>query len=134
MRLSSPTDPLSSSVQDSSGTNIRDCVILDDRLRVGWLNGFSFLWEGYRESRRCSRDTYPESCITNYTSAGRRVQGSGFRVQGTGRRVQGAGCRVQGTGCRARGAGFRVQGSGFRVQGSGFMVHGAGCRVQGGWG
>ena len=31
-----------------------------DRLRVGW--------EGYRESRRCSRDTYPESYITKYTS------------------------------------------------------------------
>jgi hypothetical protein len=25
------------------------------------------LWEGYHESRRCSRDTYPESCITKYT-------------------------------------------------------------------
>jgi len=24
-------------------------------------------WEGYRESRRCSRDTYPESYITKYT-------------------------------------------------------------------
>jgi len=23
------------------------------------------LWEGYRESRRCSRDTYPESYITS---------------------------------------------------------------------
>ena len=23
-------------------------------------------WEGYRESRRCSRDTYPESYITKY--------------------------------------------------------------------
>jgi len=23
---------------------------------------------GYHESRRCSRDTYPESCITKYTS------------------------------------------------------------------
>ena len=33
-----------------------------DRLRVGWL------WEGYHESRRCSRDTYPESCITKYTT------------------------------------------------------------------
>ena len=31
-----------------------------DRLRVGW--------EGYHESRRCKRDTYPESCITKYTS------------------------------------------------------------------
>ena len=26
------------------------------------------LWEGCRESRRCSRDTYPESYITKYTS------------------------------------------------------------------
>ena len=25
-------------------------------------------WEGYYESRICSRDTYPESCITKYTS------------------------------------------------------------------
>jgi len=24
--------------------------------------------EGYHESRRCSRETYPESCITKYTS------------------------------------------------------------------
>ena len=38
-----------------------------DRLRVGWLNGFSFLWEGYHERRRCSRDTYPESYIAKYT-------------------------------------------------------------------
>ena len=33
-----------------------------DRHRVGTL------WEGYDESRRCSRDTYPESYITKYTS------------------------------------------------------------------
>jgi len=33
-----------------------------DRLRVGALR------EGYHESRRCSRDTYPESYITKYTS------------------------------------------------------------------
>jgi len=26
------------------------------------------LWEGYRESRICSRDTYPESYIPKYTS------------------------------------------------------------------
>jgi len=32
-----------------------------DRLRVGWLNG-----EGFRESRTCSRDTYPESYITEH--------------------------------------------------------------------
>jgi len=27
----------------------------------GWLNG---IWEEFRESRRCSRDTYPEPYIT----------------------------------------------------------------------
>ena len=32
----------------------------------------SWLWKGYRESRRCSRDTYPESCITKYTSIRRK--------------------------------------------------------------
>jgi hypothetical protein len=26
------------------------------------------LWEGYHESRRCSRDTYPDSYITKDTS------------------------------------------------------------------
>ena len=30
-----------------------------DRLSVGWLNG-----KGYHESRRCSKNTYPESYIT----------------------------------------------------------------------
>ena len=37
-------------------------VAIADRLRVDWL------WEGCRESRSCSRDTYPESCITKYAS------------------------------------------------------------------
>jgi hypothetical protein len=36
--------------------------------RVGWLNGFSSITQGFHESRRCSRDTYPESYITKYTS------------------------------------------------------------------
>ena len=40
-----------------------------DTLRVGWLNGS---WEGCRESR-CSRDTYPESYITKYTSMRRKI-------------------------------------------------------------
>ena len=31
------------------------------------LVGSMDFWEGYRESRRCSRDTYPESYITKYT-------------------------------------------------------------------
>ena len=39
-------------------------AITCDRLRIGWLNGP--LCEEFRESRRCSRDTYPESNITKY--------------------------------------------------------------------
>ena len=29
---------------------------------------YALLWEGYHESRRCSRDIYPESYITKYSS------------------------------------------------------------------
>ena len=36
-----------------------------DRLRV---------WEGYHESKRCSRDTYPESYTTKYTSIRRLMR------------------------------------------------------------
>ena len=43
-----------------TGVGVKEVV----RLRVGWLNGF---WERHRDSRRCSRDTYPESHITEYT-------------------------------------------------------------------
>ena len=32
------------------------------------ISKFCNMWEGCRESRKCSRDTYPESYITNYTS------------------------------------------------------------------
>jgi len=32
------------------------------------IDSGSPLWEGYHESRGCSRDTYPESHITKYTS------------------------------------------------------------------
>jgi len=38
------------------------------------------LSEGYRESRRCSRDTYPESYITKYTSI-RRLKHLGLKVK-----------------------------------------------------
>ena len=31
------------------------------------LVGSTDFWKGFRESRRCSRDTYPESYITKYT-------------------------------------------------------------------
>ena len=29
-------------------------------------------WDGYHESERCSRDTYPESSITKYTNIRRK--------------------------------------------------------------
>ena len=35
---------------------------------TGLVGSTDFLWEGCRESKRCSRDTYPESYITQYTS------------------------------------------------------------------
>jgi len=48
--------------------------------RSGWLavcvqreSSLMIDWEGHHESRRCSRDTYPESYITKYTSI-RRLQ------------------------------------------------------------
>ena len=34
------------------------------------------LWEGCRESRRCFRDTYPESYITKYTSTRKVIHGA----------------------------------------------------------
>ena len=36
--------------------------------------------EGYHESRRCSRDTYPESCITKYTGIRRKNNGCRGRI------------------------------------------------------
>jgi hypothetical protein len=36
------------------------------------LVGSTDTWEGFRESRRCSRDTYPESYITKYTQHTKR--------------------------------------------------------------
>ena len=46
----------------------RSCPVLNDRRRVDWLNGAGPLWEGYHESRRCSRDTYPAPYTTRCTS------------------------------------------------------------------
>jgi len=42
--------------------------------------------EGYRESRRCSRETYPVSYITKYTSI-RRNKAIWFLVVGLGESV-----------------------------------------------
>ena len=45
------------------------------------------LWEGFRESRKCSRDTYPESYITQYTGKQRLYLpggGPSGSIQGSG--------------------------------------------------
>jgi len=49
---------------------VGEVLMLSDRLRDHTLVGP--LWEGYHESRRCSRDTYPESYITKYSSMRRQ--------------------------------------------------------------
>jgi len=49
------------------GFRILECGPCDDRLRVGWFNGFSC------ESRRFSRDTCPETHITKYTGIRRII-------------------------------------------------------------
>ena len=72
-----------------------------------------YLWEGCRENRRCSRDTYPELYVTKNASIRRLESG-----------LEGVGCRVQGFGSRVRISGFGVRIVGFRVQG-------LGCRLQG---
>ena len=48
--------------------NRQECVGSHDTLRVGWL-----YFEGCRESRRYSRETYPESYITKFTSIRRQT-------------------------------------------------------------
>ena len=79
-----------------------------DRLRVGW----------HHESRRCSRDTYPESYITKYISAW-CVSGGGcfggvwsashcaypHALRPHLSRISGFGSRVSGFGFRACGSG-----------------------------
>ena len=98
-------------------------------------------WERYHESRRCSRDTCPDSCTTKYTSkkirhrfeeSSRLPPPSGSaspwcRVWGSG-----FGVRSLGLGFRAQvsGLGFRVYGFGFRFSGLGFGVSGLGLRLR----
>ena len=46
-----------------NGSNpVQKVILIGDRLRIGWL------WDRCRESRRCSRDTYLDTCITKHTS------------------------------------------------------------------
>jgi hypothetical protein len=110
----------------------------------------------YHKSRRCSRDTYPQSFITKYTSIRKlldlagwmrlhqsplvvlRVPDSGFRVSCFMSRVScfrfqdpGFGFRVSGSGFRVSGSSFRFSGFGFRVPGFVFLVSGSGFRVSG---
>ena len=45
-------------------------------------------WEGFRESRRCAKDTYPESYITEDTSVYEDKLSVCFPVQGGGQACQ----------------------------------------------
>ena len=54
----------------SEATKPSDSTVRDG-LRVGRLNGFFFItstgaWKWFHKGRRCARDTYPESYITEY--------------------------------------------------------------------
>jgi len=80
--------------------------------------------EGYHESTPCSRDTYPASYITQYTSI-RRLRFRGLWVWGLGFGVWGLGCGVRGVGLGVRAVGSGVWGSGF----SGLGVWGLGFGV-----
>ena len=47
----------------------------NDRVQQGVSHGDAFFEsEGFRQSMRCSRDTYPESYITEYTSIRRKIR------------------------------------------------------------
>ena len=60
--------PATSVQRGATKTNTAgQCVAWGDGLRVGWL------WEGYHESKTCSKDTYPESYIPQYTGIRRIV-------------------------------------------------------------
>ena len=56
-------------------------------------------WEGYRESRRCSRDTYPESYFTKYTSIRSQTRG---RLNEPTRCFSQPARRLSGVACHAR--------------------------------
>ena len=66
---------MSLTYEPSSGTYSKAQIVellLDEQYPIDRL------WEGCRESRRCSRDTYPESYVTKYTSI-RRSNHVGFQ-------------------------------------------------------
>ena len=52
------------------GNNFKKSRTFNRRERV--VHSGLIGWEGYHESRRCSRDTYPETYITKYTSIRRK--------------------------------------------------------------
>ena len=55
------------------GINRMNCQFMG-AVTTGDASAFALsrLWEGSLESRRCSRDTYPQSYITKYTSIRRK--------------------------------------------------------------
>ena len=51
---------------------LQNCLFFSDDRAIQASFPRGGLWEGYHESRRCSRDTYPESYILKYTSIRRK--------------------------------------------------------------
>ena len=45
-----------------------ECRVQGSTLELGVHTHVGPLWKGYHESTKCSRNTYPESHITKYTS------------------------------------------------------------------
>ena len=68
--------------QDASVGGLRRSVF-DQCLAstVVYLDQISGLWEGYHESRKCSRDTYPGSYITKYTGIRREISFKAHSVE-----------------------------------------------------
>ena len=78
------------------------------------------LWEGFCESRRCAKDTYPESHITEYILIYEDITvalGPRSRLARRSGTAVGVPSAVRNLGFRVWGLGFRFQISGLRVEG-----------------
>ena len=113
----------------------RTMALVIDSGSVGSTN-----FEGCRESRRCSRDTYPESYITKYTSIQRKTLLNFFRICGTdlhevavlvapARVLEVHFLAVPALGLRVHG--LELGGAWFGDWVAGFRVKSLGCRVWG---
>jgi len=61
--------------------------VLQGVIDSGLVGSTDFHWEGYHESRRCFRDTYPESYIARYTNIRRESHGLQLRFRSAETRV-----------------------------------------------